>query len=179
MELSQTESRKEQGRCEIKRKTKKAAGDADAATDQQATPASSMKPVFMQKVTQHVWEFSKASRMPNLPTNDYKIIVRPRKGFKISQYQKDHVHCCIRIAAGVGREEAEEDSVCLNERQNLIVGSKSCDRLGHRADVCPHPDDKMCRGCGCGNPLNDHRCDHVWLLCGKDPLTRDHKWKAK
>ncbi|KAH8042692.1 hypothetical protein HPB51_025324 [Rhipicephalus microplus] len=29
--------------------------------------------------------------------------------------------CCIRNAAGVRREEAEGDSVCMNEQQNLIV----------------------------------------------------------
>ncbi|KAL1416264.1 hypothetical protein MTO96_028097 [Rhipicephalus appendiculatus] len=114
-ELSPTEFGKEQGWYEIKRNTKKVAGDADPVTNQQATPASSKKETFIQKATQHVRKFTMASRMPNLPTDDYKIIVRPRDGFNVSHYQKDRVHCCIRNAAGVEREVAEEDRVCLNE----------------------------------------------------------------
>ncbi|KAL1473190.1 hypothetical protein MTO96_038854 [Rhipicephalus appendiculatus] len=136
-ELSPTEFGKEQGWCEVKRNTKKAAGDANPATNQQATPASSKKATFIQKATQHVRKITMASRMPNLPTDDYKIIVRPRDGFNVSHYQKDRVHCCIRNAAGVGREVAEEDSVCLNERQNVIVVSTpSEDRARRYGGIC-------------------------------------------
>ncbi|KAH7968328.1 hypothetical protein HPB52_007863 [Rhipicephalus sanguineus] len=126
-EISPTEFGKEQGWCEIKRNTKKAAGDADPAKNQQATPASTEKAAFIQKATQYVRKITMTSRMPNLPTDD-KIIVRPRDGFNVSHYQKDRVHCCIRNAAGVGREVAEEDSACLNERQNVIVGHLTGDR---------------------------------------------------
>ncbi|KAH7932535.1 hypothetical protein HPB52_024383 [Rhipicephalus sanguineus] len=286
-EISPTEFGKEQGWCEIKRNTKKAAGDADSAKNQQATPASTEKAAFIQKATQYVRKITMTSRMPNLPTDYYKIIVRRRDGFNVSHYQKDRVHCCIRNAAGVGREVAEEDSVCLNERQNVIVVSTpsedrarryggicklrigdrefeasayraapentskglirgisldeqpadvvrslvnhrnpnvlhakrmgnttnviilfdgyyvpryvnyggmvirctlykkhidmcyECGRLGHRADVCPNPNDKKCRGCGCGNPPDDHRCEPVCQLCGKGHLTGDRKCKAK
>ncbi|KAL1480139.1 hypothetical protein MTO96_051283 [Rhipicephalus appendiculatus] len=237
-ELSPTEFGKEQEWCEMKRNIKKAAGDADPATNQQATPASSKKTAFIQKATQHVRKLTMASRMPNLPTDDYKIIVRLREGFNVSHYQKHRVHCCIRNAAGVGREVAEEDSVCLNERQrdcgekpadvvrslvnhrnaNVLYAKRmgnttnviilfdgyyvpryvncggmvirctlykkhidmcnECGRLGHSADVCPNPNDK-CRGCGCSNPPDDHRCEPVCLQCGKGHLTGDRKYKAK
>ncbi|KAH7976746.1 hypothetical protein HPB52_018893 [Rhipicephalus sanguineus] len=54
-----------------------------------------------------------------------------------SHYQKDRAHCCIRNAAGVGREVAEEDSVCLNERQNVIVVSMpSEDRARPYGCIC-------------------------------------------
>ncbi|KAH7940036.1 hypothetical protein HPB52_020549 [Rhipicephalus sanguineus] len=119
-EISPTEFGKEQGWCEIKRTTKKAAGDANQAKNQQATTASTEKVAFIQKATRYVRKITMMSRMPNLPTDD-KIIVRPWDGFNVSHYQKDRVHCCIRNAAGVGRKVAEEDSVCLNERQNVIV----------------------------------------------------------
>lgn len=39
-----------------------------------------------------------------------------------------------------------------------------CGRLGHTADVCPNPNDKECRGCGCSNMPDDHRCEPVCQL---------------
>ncbi|KAH6939675.1 hypothetical protein HPB50_020428 [Hyalomma asiaticum] len=48
--------------------------------------------------------------MPNVPTDDFKIVVRPRNVFNVSNYQKDLIHCCIRNAASVGRDTVEEDS---------------------------------------------------------------------
>ncbi|KAH8036264.1 hypothetical protein HPB51_021935 [Rhipicephalus microplus] len=75
--------------------------------------------------------------MPNLPTDDYKIIVQPQNGFIVLHYQKDRVYCCMRNAAGVGREAAGEDSVCLNERHNLIViSTPSEDRARRYGDIC-------------------------------------------
>ncbi|KAH8028917.1 hypothetical protein HPB51_020495 [Rhipicephalus microplus] len=82
-ELSPKKLGKEQGWCEMKRKTKKGAGDADPVTDQQAMPASSKKAAFMQRAVQHVRKISKASRMPNWPTDDYRIIVRTRNIFNV------------------------------------------------------------------------------------------------
>ncbi|CAN7977643.1 unnamed protein product [Ixodes persulcatus] len=54
-----------------------------------------------------------------------------------------------------------------------------CGRLGHRADVCPNPNNKICRGCGCSNPPPEHRYEPKCLLCGKGHLTGDRKCKAK
>ncbi|KAH8028759.1 hypothetical protein HPB51_018601 [Rhipicephalus microplus] len=80
---------------------------------------------------------SLASRKPELLTDDFKIIIRPWNGFNVSQYQNDHVHCYICNVAGVGRKEAEEDSVCLNECQNLIVVSTpSEDRAKRYSGIC-------------------------------------------
>ncbi|CAN8017450.1 unnamed protein product [Ixodes persulcatus] len=52
-------------------------------------------------------------------------------------------------------------------------------RLGHRADVCPSPDNKKCRGCGAANPPEDHKCDPRCTLCGKGHLTGDKKYRKK
>ncbi|XP_075738402.1 uncharacterized protein LOC142783232 [Rhipicephalus microplus] len=38
---------------------------------------------------------------------------------------------------------------------------KQCNRLGHRSDVCPNPQDKLCAGCGIRNSKDDHRCDPI------------------
>ncbi|KAH7945261.1 hypothetical protein HPB49_008729 [Dermacentor silvarum] len=54
-----------------------------------------------------------------------------------------------------------------------------CGRTGHRADVCPKPEDKICRGCGCKNPQHDHNCQAECQLCGRDHLTGDNKCDAR
>ncbi|KAG0424743.1 hypothetical protein HPB47_028036 [Ixodes persulcatus] len=54
-----------------------------------------------------------------------------------------------------------------------------CGRLGHRADVCPNPNGKVCRGRGCSNPPPQHRYEPKCLLCCKGHLTGDRKCKAK
>nr|XP_050037882.1 uncharacterized protein LOC126534663 [Dermacentor andersoni] len=52
-----------------------------------------------------------------------------------------------------------------------------CGRLGHRADVCPNPNDKICRGCGRNNPAPDHRCEPRCRLCGKGHFMGDRRCK--
>ncbi|KAH6944396.1 hypothetical protein HPB50_002908 [Hyalomma asiaticum] len=104
VELLLKEFGKEQGWCEIKRNTKKAAPtDGDPATNQQSVAAYTMR------VKHYVRKITKPSQMPNLLTDDFKIVVRLRNGFNVSNYQKDHIHCYIHNVAGVGRDTAEED----------------------------------------------------------------------
>ncbi|KAH7942399.1 hypothetical protein HPB49_023876 [Dermacentor silvarum] len=50
---------------------------------------------------------------------------------------------------------------------------------GARADVCPNPEDKICRGCGCKNPQHDHNCQAECQRCGRDQLTGDKKCDAR
>lgn len=229
----------------------------------------------------------KASRLPHLPAEDYKVIVRPRGGLSVSEHRQARIYCCLRNAAGVGREAAEEDSICINYKQNIVVVSTpseerarkygaitkikvgereheasayraapentskglirgisqeessedilhslvtarnpsilhakrmgntdnvivlfdglnvpryvnygalivrcslyrkqidicyGCGRLGHRADVCPNPDDKICRGCGVSKPTQEHQCEAKCQLCGKDHITGDKRCKAR
>ncbi|KAH7958964.1 hypothetical protein HPB49_007019 [Dermacentor silvarum] len=61
--------------------------------------------------------------MPSLPKEDYRVIVRPRGRLNLSDYNLDRIYCCLRNAAGVGRETAEEDSICINSKQNIVVRS--------------------------------------------------------
>lgn len=42
----------------------------------------------------------------------------------------------------------------------------ACGKVGHRADVCPAPEDAICRGCGAPNPTEEHTCDPTCRLCG-------------
>ncbi|KAH7937160.1 hypothetical protein HPB49_008330 [Dermacentor silvarum] len=225
--------------------------------------------------------------MPSVPKGDYKVIVRPRGGLKLSDYKLDRIYCCLRNAAGVGRETAEEDSICINSTQNIVVLSTpsedrarkygainklrfgeqefeesayraapdntskglirgiskeespedivtslvtprnpgvlhakrmgntdnvivsfegfhvpsyvrygavlircclykkqidicyGCGKTGHRANVCPNPEDNICRGCGCKNLQHDHNCEAECQLCGRDHLTGDKKCDAR
>ncbi|KAH6929217.1 hypothetical protein HPB50_024875 [Hyalomma asiaticum] len=54
-----------------------------------------------------------------------------------------------------------------------------CGRLGHRMDVCPYPNNKICRGCGARNPAVDHNCDPKCSLCGGPHLTADKSCAAR
>ncbi|KAL1429600.1 hypothetical protein MTO96_016032 [Rhipicephalus appendiculatus] len=43
---------------------------------------------------------------------------------------------------------------------------KVCNRLGHRSDVCPHPENPACERCGKENPEPEHSCELQCALCG-------------
>ncbi|EEC06276.1 hypothetical protein IscW_ISCW003520 [Ixodes scapularis] len=288
------------GWCEIKRNKTRADSAMESAKTQQqghqqtgATSTSGISTVankaakYERKNARKVSQIAIASRMPDLPTDDYRVVVRPRGDFNVSDHKTDRIYCCLRSAAEIGREAAEEGSICLNVRQNVVVLSTPSEdraykygaitklrirereyeasayraapentskglvrgiskdetqadivrslvtkrnpsvlhakRMGntdnvivlferfpraeiralrsdacqvhplqeagrrvsrvreagrHRADVCPSHD-KICRGCGCSNPLPEHRCKPKCLLCGKGHVTGDRKCKAK
>lgn len=56
---------------------------------------------------------------------------------------------------------------------------KVCNRLGHRSDVCPHPENPACERCGTENPEQDHTCELQCALCGEAHLTGDTHCKKK
>ncbi|KAH6933382.1 hypothetical protein HPB50_014491 [Hyalomma asiaticum] len=62
-----------------------------------------------------------ASRMPRLPKEDLKVIVRPRGGFNVADYGINRLECCVANAAGIPRKDSEEDTVCANYKQNILV----------------------------------------------------------
>ncbi|KAH7985845.1 hypothetical protein HPB52_025368 [Rhipicephalus sanguineus] len=55
----------------------------------------------------------------------------------------------------------------------------ACGRVGHRMDVRPNPQDKICRGCGIANPEEDHKCEPRCGLCGGEHLTAVRACKAR
>ncbi|XP_077558194.1 uncharacterized protein LOC144173813 [Haemaphysalis longicornis] len=62
------------------------------------------------------------------------------------------------------------------KRHELCDG---CGRLGHRADVCPAPDKKICKICGTDSPLEEHQCEPKCTLCGRDHPTGDKKCRLR
>ncbi|KAH7938042.1 hypothetical protein HPB49_019448 [Dermacentor silvarum] len=76
-----------------------------------------------QKVRQGIM----ANKVPNLPKEDYKIFMRPRGGFKVTDYGLDCLGSCVHNAAGIPRGESEGDIVRLNYKQNILVVSTPSD----------------------------------------------------
>lgn len=52
----------------------------------------------------------------------------------------------------------------------------ACGKVGHRADVCPTPDDVICRGCGKQLSSEDHDCKPTCKLCGGDRKCKQCFW---
>ncbi|KAH7956403.1 hypothetical protein HPB52_008868 [Rhipicephalus sanguineus] len=229
----------------------------------------------------------KAGRMPQLPKDEIRIIVRPNGGLNINKVGSLTVTAAIFQATQLTPEERQHDTICPNVQQNIVVVStprqfnaeryvrmKSiqvngaiheinayeaapdnttkgvirgipltenaqmidanivndrnplalaakriasttaviiafdgprvprlvrygatlipcslyrkqidicyrCGRLGHCMDVCPHPDNKICRGCGVRNPDREHHCSPKCTLCGGSHLTADKTCTAK
>ncbi|KAH7975512.1 hypothetical protein HPB52_002340 [Rhipicephalus sanguineus] len=198
----------------------------------------------------------KSSRMPRLPSEHWKIIVRPRGGLDVQQTGSARLGRAIAVAAGIAPELAGQDVVCPNTMQNIIVISTAsranadsylrmrcltlgikqyeintyeaaphatlkriknsetvvivfdgykvpnfvyfgtalvrcslyhrqhdccyaCGRLGHRADVCPTPDEVVCKQCGISNPGENHTCSPKCGLCGGPHATTDKSCKQR
>ncbi|KAH7961657.1 hypothetical protein HPB52_011104 [Rhipicephalus sanguineus] len=197
--------------------------------------------------------------MPPLPQGDYKIIIRPRGGLRVADHGAARLATSIYHAAEIPRETQDENTMCLNSQQNIIVVSTpieahadkyqkisritignqtydtsayeaapdftskgvirdvpledyarditaniitsknptaiaakrlsntttvmSCSPVSayqrHRADVCPNPNDRLCRGCGAANPPQDHQCKPTCQLCGDNHQTADKACKAR
>ncbi|KAH7961000.1 hypothetical protein HPB52_000292 [Rhipicephalus sanguineus] len=203
----------------------------------------------------------RASRMPYMPKDHFKIILRPRGGINISKMGSTKVGKAIIEAAGLGSDQTASDIICPNVSQNIMVAStperenaekyvriRSIDlggcsyeinayeaapddtckgvirnidvadgpaelernivnprnplalaakRIkntgtviiafdGHKvpnfvrygpilvkADVCPTPEETVCRGCGAINVTKEHRCQPRCELCGGPHPTAD------
>ncbi|KAH7965865.1 hypothetical protein HPB49_011673 [Dermacentor silvarum] len=221
----------------------------------------------------------RGSKMPPLPKDEMKIVIRPRGGLSITKAGPTVVAEAIWAATGISTTEREWDTMCPNPMQNVMVISTSshehavcytavenitiagqqhevnayvaaphatckgvirriaiedgpevidrkivnqrnplalgakrikdtgtvvvlfegykvanyvayggtlirctifrkqmdvcytCGRLGHRSDVCPSPEEVVCRGCGVTNPDEQHSCDPKCKLCVEAHLT--------
>ncbi|KAH6944850.1 hypothetical protein HPB50_005581 [Hyalomma asiaticum] len=65
----------------------------------------------------------KASRMPPLPKEEIKIVIRPQGGLNILKIGAPTVTTAIFASAKIAKEESTDDTVCPNPRQNIVVTS--------------------------------------------------------
>ncbi|KAH6921730.1 hypothetical protein HPB50_004372 [Hyalomma asiaticum] len=65
----------------------------------------------------------KASRMPPLPREEIKIVIRPQGGLNILKIGGPTVTTAIFASAKIAKEESTDDTVCPNPRQNIVVTS--------------------------------------------------------
>lgn len=58
---------------------------------------------------------------------------------------------------------------------------KQCGKVGHRRDVCPNPNTRVCFGCGIANPSEGHEreCKPKCRLCGGQHPTGERECKNK
>ncbi|XP_075721824.1 uncharacterized protein LOC142765138 [Rhipicephalus microplus] len=68
-------------------------------------------------------QITRLSRMPPLPRGDYKIIIRPKGGLRLTDYGAARLATCIYHAAEIPRDAQDEDTICPNFQQNIIVVS--------------------------------------------------------
>ncbi|KAH7969936.1 hypothetical protein HPB52_022783 [Rhipicephalus sanguineus] len=68
-------------------------------------------------------QICKASRMSHLPRGDYKIVIKPTGGIKISEHGVVNLTAAVQDAAGIALEEREEDIICPNNYQNIVITS--------------------------------------------------------
>ncbi|KAG0411318.1 hypothetical protein HPB47_011558 [Ixodes persulcatus] len=63
----------------------------------------------------------KAGRMPQLPKNEIKIIVRPKGALNIPKVGSPTVTSAIFQATPLSPEESQDDTICPNVQQNIVV----------------------------------------------------------
>ncbi|KAH7941692.1 hypothetical protein HPB49_016125 [Dermacentor silvarum] len=59
---------------------------------------------------------------------------------------------------------------CLPYRHEVKVCNAGHE-MGHRTDVCPHPDELTCERCGAAEPSDGHDCKLKCSLCDGDHAT--------
>ncbi|KAH7958003.1 hypothetical protein HPB51_012064 [Rhipicephalus microplus] len=70
-----------------------------------------------------VTKVAAASRLPPLPTNHHRVIVRPGSGLDVRRCNKIKFMQVLQLAVQLPSKAAEEDIVCTKDTQNIFVMS--------------------------------------------------------
>lgn len=98
-------------------------GGESVSTGHQSRPRERAN--YAKRVTAAI---TRAARMPAMPREEAKIIVRPRGGLNIARTGATTIMMAVITAAGVTKEEARADTICPNATQNIIVVSTPDER---------------------------------------------------
>ncbi|KAH7941440.1 hypothetical protein HPB49_013748 [Dermacentor silvarum] len=117
-EIAPSEVSASNGWCDIapRRTTKPNLNVATNVAAYGATTKAS-KPVSARK------EIIKASRMPLLPQNETKVVIRIRGGLNIAKTGHVEIVQAIQEAAGLETTQCDGDTICPNLKQNIMVVS--------------------------------------------------------
>lgn len=113
-----------------------------------------------------------ASRLPQLPRDTFRIIVRPRDGLNVAKSTPVQVEQALAMAAALAPQDLTEDSICPNVTQNIFIICTPSERNArayatvqqirmkdttYRVAVYPAPPDDTCKGVirGIDLELND------------------------
>ncbi|KAK8764967.1 hypothetical protein V5799_032424, partial [Amblyomma americanum] len=91
--------------------------DIDASANAPGTGQQGTKPKHVKG------KVIKAGRMPRLPKQEIKIVVRPKGGLDIVKVGAPTVTAAIFAAADITGDESAEDTVYPNSHQNIVVVS--------------------------------------------------------
>lgn len=110
-----------------------ASGKPDGPGGSQARPKSNVNKNIRASVI-------KAARMPAMPLEEIKIVVRPRGGLDIVKTGPTTVAAAILAAAKITSEESAADTICPNMQQNIMVISTpnedNATRYAKVQDIC-------------------------------------------
>ncbi|KAH6925083.1 hypothetical protein HPB50_000305 [Hyalomma asiaticum] len=73
----------------------------------------------------------KAGRMPRLPKEHEKVIIRPQGGLNIAQTPTPLLASAILAASGIKREDAKEDILSPHTQQNIVTAKMGKPTRGH------------------------------------------------
>ncbi|KAH7955073.1 hypothetical protein HPB49_024364 [Dermacentor silvarum] len=111
------------GWCNVKR-LKQANGRIESSQNQQAqmqrqtaTMPTTGTAQCKRKYTRQMQHIAMASRMPELPSDDSKSVVRPRGGFKATDYGTDRIYCCLRNAADRAKRYEAISKLHIGDRE--------------------------------------------------------------
>ncbi|KAL1474166.1 hypothetical protein MTO96_038182 [Rhipicephalus appendiculatus] len=62
-----------------------------------------------------------ASRLPRLPKDQIRVIIRPRGGLDVARVDLVLLARAVNMAAKITDDQAREDTICPNRMQNIIV----------------------------------------------------------
>ncbi|KAL1443737.1 hypothetical protein MTO96_030197 [Rhipicephalus appendiculatus] len=107
---------------------------------------------------------SRVARLPPLPKDDFKIILRPHQGLPIKDLTAPQV---------------SEAVIMATQRKHTVQFCNACIQTGHRTDVCPQPHSSVCNRCGAKEPEAEHECKPTCTTCGEEHLAGSKDCKKR